>query len=272
MRPDPGEEAADRIDGHAGRRLEEAVSQRVVLRVLGLDLVAPAQAGARRLLWRRGRDDRRRLQADIHAERLEDDVSPLILETKDHVLRSHLRVHRLPPDNSRLLVHDHAVGLDGEIELQNVAVGVAHGDPVAVALAGRGRGWRGAGDPRRAGLGGELPDTEIEAARHLPRVNRGGECAARRAGLLPTGLTHESDGIGSRRQVGEEVMPQGVGLAKRLVRVKLAVVIQVQVDGPVRQAWLDRDGLHLPDDRAGDARRDVFQGEVGLLARLQAVA
>src|SRR5262249_16221327 len=92
------------------------------------------------------------------------------------------------------------------------------------------------------------------------------------AGLLPTGLTHQRDGVGSRRQVGEEVMPQGVGLAKRLVPVKLAVVVQVQIDGPVRQAWLDRDGLHLPDDRAGDGRPDVFQGEVGLLARLQAVA
>ena len=270
--PDPGDQAGARVDGHAGGALNQGVGQRVALGVLGLHLVAEGEAGDGRRRGRRG-DDRRGVEGDGDAELLEDDVSPGVLEAQDDVLRAHLGGRGIPGDDPGLRIHGHPVGLDGEVELEGDAVGVAHGDVVAVALADGGRRRRGARDHGRPGWGGrERLVAEIEPRGHLAGLDGGGIRAARRGGLLPAGLTHLGDGVSARDQVGEGVMAQVVGLRGRLVRVELAVVVEVQVDGPVREGRFDRDRRHLFEDRAGDARRHVFQGEEGFQARLQTVA
>src|SRR5439155_19066141 len=80
------------------------------------------------------------------------------------------------------------------------------------------------------------------------RVFAGRDRRGRR--LVPACLRHLAHVVCPRAYVQEGIVAVGIGLGERLTGVKQAVVVEVQVDGPVGQPRLERSGDEtdlLPD-------------------------
>src|SRR5262249_45635428 len=152
-------------DGHAGRRGRELESERVVLGVLGAEviLVGPADdtgGGRRRRVDDRGgpRGARR------HAIRLEVHAAAAVTDAENDVVSAGLVRRRLPGDDAAGRVQGHARRADEEAEAERGSVGGGGGGLVAVHPADGRLGGRQRGERRPLVLG-RRDDREVERLR-----------------------------------------------------------------------------------------------------------